>query len=61
MSADAVREIEVEGFTSISQATVRLGAVNVFIGANGAGKSNLSRSSNSWERLSRAIWACTSD
>ncbi|GAA3063920.1 AAA family ATPase [Actinokineospora globicatena] len=43
MSDVAVREIEVEGFTSISHATVRLGRINVFVGANGAGKSNFIR------------------
>ncbi|MFI7117559.1 AAA family ATPase [Amycolatopsis sp. NPDC049868] len=32
--------IEIEGFTSIRSARVELGAMNVLIGANGAGKSN---------------------
>ncbi|HEY4563526.1 MAG TPA: AAA family ATPase, partial [Thermoanaerobaculia bacterium] len=32
---------KVEGFKSLSEASVELGAFNVFIGANGSGKSNL--------------------
>ncbi|RLK54648.1 AAA family ATPase [Actinokineospora cianjurensis] len=43
MSGGALSEIEVEGFTSISHATVTLGRLNVFIGANGSGKSNFIR------------------
>lgn len=35
-----LRSIEIEGFTSIRSATVDLGALNVLVGANGAGKSN---------------------
>jgi AAA15 family ATPase/GTPase len=31
----------VEGFKSLAEASVELGAFNVFIGANGSGKSNL--------------------
>lgn len=42
--ADPVLEsIEIEGFLSIRSATVRLGALNVLIGANGSGKSNFVR------------------
>src|ERR1044071_7945066 len=33
--------IEVEGYKSIRSAKIELGAINVLIGANGAGKSNL--------------------
>jgi predicted ATPase len=35
--------VEIEGFTSISDATVDLGRLNVLVGANGAGKSNFVR------------------
>ncbi|MFI6030943.1 AAA family ATPase [Amycolatopsis magusensis] len=35
-----LRSIEIEGFTSIRSATVELGALNVLVGANSAGKSN---------------------
>ncbi|MCW8138291.1 MAG: AAA family ATPase [Planctomycetota bacterium] len=35
-----LKHLKVEGFKSIRLATVELGAVNVFIGANGSGKSN---------------------
>jgi predicted ATPase len=38
-----LESIEIEGFLSIRSATVSLGALNVLIGANGAGKSNLVR------------------
>jgi predicted ATPase len=37
----ALDSIEVEGYKSIRAATIELGAINVLIGANGAGKSNL--------------------
>jgi predicted ATPase len=37
----ALDSIEVEGYKSIRSATIDLGAVNVLIGANGTGKSNL--------------------
>src|SRR5512140_1053527 len=37
----ALESIEVEGYKSIRMAKVDLGPVNVLIGANGAGKSNL--------------------
>lgn len=33
-----LKHLKVEGFKSIRLATVELGAVNVFIGANGSGK-----------------------
>lgn len=36
-----IRQIEIRGFKSIYSATVELGKVNCFIGANGVGKSNL--------------------
>lgn len=36
-----LEQLRVEGFKSIRLAEVELGAVNVFIGANGSGKSNL--------------------
>ncbi|MBV9452119.1 MAG: AAA family ATPase [Streptosporangiaceae bacterium] len=38
-----LRTVTVEGFTSIRNASVELGDLNVLIGANGAGKSNLIR------------------
>jgi predicted ATPase len=38
--AQRLSEITIEGFTSIRSATVELGALNVLVGANGAGKSN---------------------
>jgi predicted ATPase len=37
----ALDSVEVEGYKSIRSARIDLGAVNVLIGANGAGKSNL--------------------
>jgi predicted ATPase len=43
VAADAVRAVEVEGHTSIRDARVELGPINVLIGANGAGKSNFIR------------------
>jgi len=39
--AAALESIAVEGYKSIRSAMVHLGAINVMIGANGAGKSNL--------------------
>lgn len=36
-----IRQVEVRGFKSIYDATVEIGRVNCFIGANGVGKSNL--------------------
>ncbi|WP_374213323.1 AAA family ATPase [Crossiella sp. SN42] len=38
-----MRQILVEGFTSIRSASVELGQLNVLVGANGAGKSNFIR------------------
>ncbi|MEU3621426.1 chromosome segregation protein SMC [Amycolatopsis coloradensis] len=40
MTQHRLTSIEIEGFTSIRSARVDLGAMNVLIGANGAGKSN---------------------
>ncbi|OLZ60469.1 AAA family ATPase [Amycolatopsis keratiniphila] len=40
MTQQRLTSIEIEGFTSIRSARVELGAMNVLIGANGAGKSN---------------------
>jgi predicted ATPase len=37
----ALDSVEVEGYKSIRSAKIELGAINVLIGANGAGKSNL--------------------
>ncbi len=37
----ALDSLEVEGYKSIRSAKIALGAVNVLIGANGSGKSNL--------------------
>lgn len=37
----ALESIEIEGYKSIRAATIQLGAINVLIGANGSGKSNL--------------------
>lgn len=36
-----IESIEIAGYKSIRAATIELGAINVLIGANGAGKSNL--------------------
>jgi predicted ATPase len=43
MPGNSIDRIEIEGFTSIVDATVELGRLNVLVGANGAGKSNLVR------------------
>jgi predicted ATPase len=43
MDRQRLVKVVVEGFTSISSATVELRALNVLVGANGAGKSNLIR------------------
>ncbi|MFD5243275.1 AAA family ATPase [Amycolatopsis sp. NPDC058340] len=40
MTQQRLTSIQIEGFTSIRSARVELGAMNVLIGANGAGKSN---------------------
>ncbi|MEU1209160.1 AAA family ATPase [Nocardia sp. NPDC005825] len=44
--------IKVEGFTSIRSATIPLGRLNVLVGANGAGKSNLV---HAFEMLGRIV------
>ena len=36
-----IRNIQIDGFKSIVSQTLELGRVNCFIGANGAGKSNV--------------------
>jgi len=41
MTRQKLRTILVEGFTSIKEASVELNDLNVLVGANGAGKSNL--------------------
>ncbi len=38
-----IERLDVEGFTSIVEASVELGPLNVLVGANGTGKSNLIR------------------
>jgi predicted ATPase len=43
MSSGGVRSIRIEGFASIRDAEVRLGDLNVLVGANGSGKSNFVR------------------
>jgi predicted ATPase len=43
MRHQRLRSVVVEGFTSIQSATLSLNDVNVLVGANGAGKSNLIR------------------
>ena len=43
MAVETVRSIEIEGHTSIRDAVVALGRMNVLVGANGAGKSNFVR------------------
>lgn len=40
MTERALESIEIEGFLSIRSTSVRLGRINVLVGANGAGKSN---------------------
>lgn len=40
MAGPVLKSIEIEGLLSIRSATVRLGRLNVVVGANGAGKSN---------------------
>ncbi|RZQ64946.1 AAA family ATPase [Amycolatopsis suaedae] len=40
MAHKPLTEIQIEGFTSIRSARVRLGQLNVLVGANGSGKSN---------------------
>ena len=36
-----IKRLEIKGFKSLVDVSIELGAVNVFIGANGSGKSNL--------------------
>lgn len=43
MAEWALDRIDIEGFLSIRSASVRLGRLNVLVGANGAGKSNFIR------------------
>ncbi len=40
MPGQPLKQIRIEGFTSIRSATADLGRVNILVGANGAGKSN---------------------
>ena len=39
--ADMLKKLTVHGFKSIERQTIELGPLNVLIGANGSGKSNL--------------------
>lgn len=43
MSAPVVKRMKVSGFLSFSELELELGQVNVLIGSNGSGKSNLLR------------------
>lgn len=43
MPHDALDRLEIEGFASIVDGAIQLGPLNVLVGANGAGKSNLVR------------------
>jgi predicted ATPase len=43
MAGPTIEHIDIEGFTSIVEASVGFGRLNVLVGANGAGKSNLVR------------------
>lgn len=43
MKAQTIDSIDVEGFTSIKSAVIRLHDLNLLVGANGAGKSNFIR------------------
>jgi predicted ATPase len=52
MTERRLASIEVEGFTSILQARVLLGQLNVLVGANGAGKSNFIQA---FEMLGRLV------
>ncbi|MFE5567060.1 AAA family ATPase [Amycolatopsis japonica] len=47
--------IEIEGFTSIRSARVEFGAMNVLIGANGAGKSNFAQAFEFLCRISEGL------
>ena len=46
-----VNKFTIRGFKSIESAELDLGNVNVFIGANGSGKSNLLKRSVLWRQL----------
>lgn len=46
-----IRKIKIEGFKSIASAELELGDLNVVIGANGAGKSNLIGAFGLFERI----------
>lgn len=54
MAERRLATIEVDGFTSIRQARVTLGQLNVLVGANGAGKSNFIQA---FEMLGRLVEA----
>jgi predicted ATPase len=43
VTVPTIERIDIEGFTSIVDASVEFGRLNVLVGANGAGKSNLVR------------------
>jgi predicted ATPase len=43
MEATRIESVSIEGHTSIESARVELGAINILVGANGSGKSNLIR------------------
>jgi predicted ATPase len=47
-----LERLEIEGFTSIVESSLALGGINVLVGANGAGKSNLVRA---FELLGRIV------
>ena len=55
-----LRKVKIEGFKSIERAELMLGDLNVVIGANGSGKSNLIGVSGCWSvcchTTSRSIW-----
>jgi len=53
MSRQLVRSLRVEGFLSIREAEVELRALNVLVGANGAGKSNFIRAIELLGRIGR--------
>ena len=52
MPDDVLERLGIEGFTSITEASVDLGRINVLVGANGAGKSNLVKA---FELLGRVV------
>lgn len=51
MARQKLRTILVEGFTSIQEASVSLNDLNVLVGANGAGKSNLIKALDMLSRI----------